>query len=886
MRNPLVRPCRLLAAWIVICLPLGAGLLIEMGGEDGAKADLVRTGDFAGGEAPQGEPAPPVWPFDKVGGIDRETALLLHLDNPAALADAADPKRSIKATGVTATDGHFGGGLSFTGKAKVTIGGSPLGLSLQTPFRIETWVRPRRGGVALSLDRRFYVLVLRSKDGKWVAHLKHRKSDKGGDFGSVYSSPLPLADKAWHHLAIVYDGKGGVEFLCDGKPAGKSPMPHQTESTGFGDGCLGAHDGWLGWYDGDLDEVRVQVRRLPRGRARLQVRLQDEKGQPLPARCSLVGGDGKPIDPVGKGMSKRGEFSAEGLFSTAVPAGTCRLRAQRDWRWNVFAKPFAVASGGDYTLTVTLARWYDTQGWLGGNTHFHSYHGPKHRIKVATLDEKGQRDYEASGLMCRASGLDWALSNDPDQDLPRAVAASRPKFLMSLANERRCDYWCGHMNAPGTKGLRANNKTPFAALSVIAEGHAQGGALIYTHPMNLPRVHHMTSVAALSHASLSADLGADLFDIGCGNRDLAFAELLAFWGSGWRLGVASANDLGLEGGGDVGSTQTYVRPATFEWPAVQSELRSRRTIGVVGDAFAMIEIDGQGPGGKVAPGRHTVKVRAAARQGLKAARLLVNGVPQELPEAKGKREFEASQELELANGDWVTVEARGTGYAATALATPVWCGEPVRGDRHTAILVVSNFDRAGRQAKSFWAHLIATVNDSRQIAATTLLRDGKEMRTAKAKGGNRLPENGLLPLVGGAPKKDKSHQPSWVFWPSAAKAQHIRMSWPVPEPATYSFRVTLVDGTTFETGGVKLTDTETSYCHSTMQFRSPQSSLWTQSSAKGTLNTDYNHLYFTVDPYIDAVTTVNGHPRHYSRSPNPQHRAIFTPPAWVPPPTK
>ena len=886
MNTQLFRSTRLLAIGIALSLPLGAGVLIEMGGENGAKADLVRTGDFAGGEAPPGEPAPPVWPFDKVGGVDRETSLLLHLDNPAALADAANAKRFIKAAGATATDGRFGGGLSFTGKAKATIGGFPLGLSLQTPFRIETWVRPRRGGVALSLDRRFYVLVLRSKDGKWVAHLKHRKSDKGGDFGSVYSSPLPLADKAWHHLAIVYDGKGGVEFFCDGKPAGKSAMPHQTESTGHGDGCLGAHDGWLGWYDGDLDEVRVQVRRLPRGRARLQVRLQDEQGQPLPARCSLAGGDGKPIDPVGKGMSRRGEFSAEGAFSTVVPAGSCRLRAQRDWRWSAFAKPFTVASGGDYMLTVTLPRWYDTQGWLGGNTHFHSYHGPKHRIKVATLDAKGKRDYEVSGLMCRAAGLDWALSNDPDRDLPRAVAASRPNFLMSLANERRCDYWCGHMNSPGTKGLGANNKTAFAALSVIAEGHAQGGALIYTHPMDLPRIHHMTSVAALSHASLSADLGADLFDIGCGNRALAFAELLAFWGSGWRLGVASANDLGLEAGGDAGSTQTYVRPAVFEWPAVQNELRARRTVGVVGDAFAMIEIGDQGPGGKVAPGRHTVKVRAASRRGLGAVRLLVNGVPRDLPDAKGKREFKASQELELASGDWVTVEARGASPSSMALATPVWCGEPTRGDRHTAILVVSNFDRVGRQAKSFWAHLIATVNDSRQIASATLMKDGTDVATAKAGAGNRLPENGLLPLVGRAPKNATSHHPSWLFWPSPAKAQHIRMSWPASKPGIYSFRVTLADGTTFETGGVKLTDTETSYCYGTIQFRSPQASFWTQSSAKGTLNLDYNHLYFTVDPYIDAVSTVNGHPRRYSRAPTPQRRAIFTPPPWVPPPVK
>lgn len=870
-----------LLAGIAAALPLGAGVLLEMGGENGAKAELVRTGDFVGGDAPQAEPSPPAWPLDQAGGVDRETALLLHLDDPAALTDAANPKRVISLTGATATDGRFGGGLSFSGESKVTFGAPALGLSLQTPFRIEAWVRPRKGGVALSLDKRFYLLVLRGKDGKWSADLKHRRSDKGGDFGSVSSAPLPLADGAWHQLAVLYDGKGNVEFRCDGEPAGQTALPHQTQSSGFGDGCLGAHDGWLGWYDGDLDEVRVQVRQVPRGQAHLRVLLQDAAGATVPARCVLAGGDGQPIDPLGQGMSNRGEFSTEGTFAATVPAGDCQLRAQRDWRWDGFAKSLALESGGDYTLTVTLPRWVDTQGWVGGNTHFHSYHGPKSHIKVAVLDAKDQRDYAFTGLMCRAAGLDWAFSNDPDTDYARAVAASRPGFLMSLANEVRCDYWCGHLNTPGCKGLHGDSKTPFAALGAIAEGHAQGGVLIYTHPMNLPGIYHMTSIAALSHASLTAEMGADLFDIGCGNRELAFAELLAFWGSGWRLGVASANDLGLETGGDPGSTQTYVHPAAFAWADVQAELKARRTTAVIGDTFAVIDLAGQGPGGTVAPGRYPARIRAASRQGLGSVSLLVNGVPQELPEAKGKRQFETGRDVELASGDWVTVEARGASPSSMALPTPVWCGEPVRGDRHSAIVVVGNFDRAGQQAKTFWAHLIATVNDPRQIVAATLLRNGEPLVTAKADAGNRLPENGRLPLVGGAPKNAAEHDPSWVFWPSPAQGQHLRLSWPTPEPGRYAFRLTLADGTDIDTGSIELADTSTPACYGTMQFRSPQASLWTQSSAKGQMNQVYHHLYFTVDPYFDAVSTVNGHARRYSRQPTPGQRAIFTPPAWV-----
>jgi hypothetical protein len=107
------------------------------------------------------------------------------------------------------------------------------------------------------------------------------------------------------------------------------------------------------------------------------------------------------------------------------------------------------------------------------------------------------------------------------------------------------------------------------------------------------------------------------------------------------------------------------------------------------------------------------------------------------------------------------------------------------------------------------------------------------------------------------------------------------MSWPAPEAGVYSFRVTLSDGSTIGTGGIRLADPKESYCYGIMQFHSPQSSLWTQSSAKGVLNTDYNHLYFTVEPYFDALSTVNGHARRYSQHPSPDHRAVFTPPDWV-----
>lgn len=875
----------LLLAGTLGTVAVSTGAPLAMGGENGARADLVRLGDFAAGAPPQAEPPPAEWPRDRAGGVDRETALLLHLDDPAALTDAANPKRVLAATDAVATDGRFGGGLSFNGKTKLAFGAPVLGLSLQTPFRIEAWVRPRQGGTALSLDKRFYLLVLRGKDGTWSASLKHRRSDTGGDFGSVFSQSLPLADGAWHQLVVCYDGHGKVEFRCDDEPAGKVAFPHQTQSSGSGDGCLGAHDGWTGWYDGDLDEVRVQVRQLPRGTARLHVRVQDPAGSLLPARCMVAGGNGQPIDPLGKGMSGRGEFSTEGEFTTTLPAGTCQLRAQRDWRWDGFAQSFPLESGGDYALTVTLPRWYDPQGWVGGNTHFHSYHGPKSHLKVAVLDARDQRDYAFTGLMCRAAGLDWAFSNDPDADYDRAVAASQPGFLMSLANEIRCDYWCGHLNTPGCKGLHSDTSTPFAALGAIAEGHAQGGVLIYTHPMSLPGIYHMTSVAALSHASLSADLGADLFDIGCGDREAALAELLAFWGSGWRLGVASANDLGLETGGDPGATQTYVHPAAFTWAGIQAELKARRTIAVVGDAFAVLDVAGQGPGGTVVPGRYPVGIRAASRQGLGAVRLLVNGVPQDFPEAKGKREFVANQEVELASGDWVTVEARGASPSSLSVATPVWCGEPVRGERSSAIMVVGNFDRAGQQAKTFWAHLIATVDDARRIAAVALLRNGEPLVTAKADGGNRLPGNGRLPLVGSAPKDKGEHDPSWVFWPAPDQAQHVRLSWPTPEPGLYAFRLTLADGTEIDTGSIDLADTATSACYGTMQFRSPQASLWTQASAKGQMNQDYHHLYFSIDPYFDVVSTVNRHPRRCSRQPTPERRSVFTPPAWVALPT-
>jgi len=161
--------------------------------------------------------------------------------------------------GVSFAPGVAGQAFSFDGVddfAQAPDTGLPMG---SAPRTLEFWMKPvpQVGNRVVFIygdfapNNAFYVLVAGNLEavaciGQWG----------GGDVGGSTN----VADGAWHHIAMTYDGGNSVKLYVDGLLEVSTTKTYATTSTG--NATLGSSTGTREYYHGLLDEVRVYNREL------------------------------------------------------------------------------------------------------------------------------------------------------------------------------------------------------------------------------------------------------------------------------------------------------------------------------------------------------------------------------------------------------------------------------------------------------------------------------------------------------------------------------------------------------------------------------------------------------------------------------------------------
>ena len=189
------------------------------------------------------------------------------------LEDASGHGHHLELFGAQATaEGKFGGGLrSFPGwptsdERHAAVAKPHPSLSPSGPFTIDLWIKPGSNlpdqGNAYLLCKKYvshhdYQLVLTPSQGK-MRRLQ-LSLGFGNDSETFLSQPVEWPAEVWQHVAVTYDGAGGVRFYRNGATIGERTVPgRQSISAGPLPLTIGDRTGSLyGGFAGVLDQVRL-----------------------------------------------------------------------------------------------------------------------------------------------------------------------------------------------------------------------------------------------------------------------------------------------------------------------------------------------------------------------------------------------------------------------------------------------------------------------------------------------------------------------------------------------------------------------------------------------------------------------------------------------------
>jgi len=475
---------------------------------------------------------------------------------------------------------------------------------------------------------------------------------------------------------------------------------------------------------------------------KLTVRVLD--GQPVAARVSVVGSDGKPYAPAGS-ILRQPEgaapyFYTDGKSSVTLPAGAARLELWRGVEYLPARVDFDLQS--DTEIAVRLVRWSHLaeQGWYSGDSHIHLHTGGP--IKVEIPDAL---------LAARAEDLNYSnlcVSNNLGDDIRDAQlitgkphALSDEQHLLVFGEEMRSSIY-GHMQFFGIKKLvepqyTGFDKTPLSNdyppnFDQAEEAVRQGGIVTYGHPIftNQPdpfAVDPLVHNAAARELPIDAILGkVHAMDLMCygSDEDLSARLWYRLLNSGLRLAASVGTDALLDNPTlPLGGERVYVKVnGKFTMESWLDGLKAGRSFVTNGPVLAL-QVNGQGIGETVrldAPGKVHVEAEVQSASALSSLELIVDGnvVRSESGPAKpGERGVVIKQlvaEIALERSGWVALRARGPESRhvfdgpAWAHTSPVFvtvAGKPIASKKDAAFFVewidrlIDSMGRRNRYAK-------------------------------------------------------------------------------------------------------------------------------------------------------------------------------------------
>jgi TolB protein len=420
---------------------------------------------------------------------------------------------------------------------------------------------------------------------------------------------------------------------------------------------------------------------------KLTVRVLD--GQPIAARVSVVGSDGKPYAPAGS-ILRQPEgatpyFYTDGKFVVTLPPGAARLEFWRGVEY--LPARVDVDLQSDAEIAVRLVRWVHLaeQGWYSGDSHIHLHTGGPVKVEIAD-----------ALLAARAEDLNYSnlcVSNSEGDDIRDAElitgkphALSDEQHLLVFGEEMRSSIY-GHMQFFGIKKLvepqyTGFDKTPLSNdyppnFDQAEEAVSQGGVVTYGHPIFThqpdpfavdPLVHN----AAARELPIDAILGkVHAMDLMCygSDEDLSAQLWYRLLNCGLRLAASVGTDALLDRSTlPLGGERVYVKvEGKFTMENWLSGLKAGRSFVTNGPVLAL-RVNGQGIGETVrldAPGKVRVEAEVQSAFPLSALELIVGGNvvrSEPCPAKHGESGIVIKQlvaDIAMERSDWMALRVRG-----------------------------------------------------------------------------------------------------------------------------------------------------------------------------------------------------------------------------------
>ena len=375
---------------------------------------------------------------------------------------------------------------------------------------------------------------------------------------------------------------------------------------------------------------------------RVEVRVSERAGGPLPARITVVGPDGgardvyyaeRPLTAVRPGIA----YTGDGAAVLELPEGRCQVWATRGMEWSVAQGEVEVAFGETRALALTLEREVDTRGWVAADTHVH------------TLTHSGHGDatVEERLVTLAGEGVELAIATDHNHHTDyrplQAQLALTPHFTPVVGNEVTTDN--GHMNAfplDPAGPVPPHEETDWKKL--VAGIRAKGARVVILNHPRWPEEGEDPLTRLGFDERTGANAAGQEFTFDCielVNSDAPTsppARVLPAWyallESGRRFTGVGASDSHAVGV-IVGQGRTYVPsasddPARIDVDAACAAFLEGRVSVSLG-MFATIEIAGKGMGESVSAAGESVEVAVDVRHPSwvmpRVLELVVNGAP-------------------------------------------------------------------------------------------------------------------------------------------------------------------------------------------------------------------------------------------------------------------
>jgi Tol biopolymer transport system component len=318
------------------------------------------------------------------------------------------------------------------------------------------------------------------------------------------------AGRQYHQLSLLPSQGGDVMRFTYGEFDTVSPRwsPDDTKIAFISNRGGGTSLGVVSIPGGAQSEIVAKERHYLRPVGKVEIRVNDESGKPVPARISLTAADGRAYAPSDSWMHaddnfNRAErsfeahyFHSRGKSVVTVPAGRVDVEVLRGFEYEFEKHSVEVAPQATATLAVRLKPLAIPEEagtlWASGDVHVHmNYTGtyrntPQHLVEQAEAEDLAVVENLIVNKEQRIPDISY-FSSQPDP-------SSNSSTMLLHGQEFHTSYW-GHLGLLNLSDhfllpdYAAYANTAAASLwptnADIADlAHAQKGVVGYVHPFD------------------------------------------------------------------------------------------------------------------------------------------------------------------------------------------------------------------------------------------------------------------------------------------------------------------------------------------------------------------------------------------------------------------